>query len=459
LNFDDGNGITTSPIQTVIIDDVTAPATPTLATITGECGATVPVPTTTDNCVSIVNGTTSDPLSYSTQGTFQITWTFDDGNGNTTTATQTVIIDDVTAPATPSLATITGECGATVPVPTTTDNCVSIVLGTTTDPLTYTTQGTFIVNWTFDDGNGNSTTAIQTVIIDDVTAPATPTLATITGECGATVPVPSTTDNCTGTVNGTTSDPLTYNTQGTFTVNWTFDDGNGNTTTATQTVIIDDVTPPATPVLATITGECGAIVPVPSTTDNCTGTVNGTTTDPLSYSTQGTFQINWTFDDGNGNTTTATQTVIIDDVTPPATPVLATITGECGATVPVPSTTDNCTGTINGTTSDPLTYTTQGTFTVNWTFDDGNGNTTTATQTVIVEDVTPPTALCQDINVQLDANGNASITAAQIDNGSSDNCGIQNISVSPNTFTTANVGANAVILTVTDVNGLVREHL
>src|SRR5678815_4324301 len=80
-------------------------------------------------------------------------------------------------------------------------------------------------------------------------------------------------DNCAGTVTGTTSDPLVYNTQGTFTVHWTFNDGNGNTSTANQTVVVDDVTPPVAPVLASVTGECSATVTAPTTTDNCAGTV------------------------------------------------------------------------------------------------------------------------------------------------------------------------------------------
>src|SRR2546425_4111415 len=35
--------------------------------------------------------------------------------------------------------------------------------------------------------------------------------------------------SCAGTVTGTTTDPLTYNTQGTHVIHWTFDDGHGNT--------------------------------------------------------------------------------------------------------------------------------------------------------------------------------------------------------------------------------------
>ena len=69
-----------------------------------------------------------------------------------------------------------------------------------------------------------------------------------------------------------------------------------------------------------------------TTTDNCSGTITGTTTDDLTYTTQGTHVITWTFDDGNGNISTATQNVVIDDVTAPVVPVLADVTGECSAT-------------------------------------------------------------------------------------------------------------------------------
>ncbi|MFZ6052510.1 HYR domain-containing protein [Halocola ammonii] len=68
-------------------------------------------------------------------------------------------------------------------------------------------------------------------------------------------------------------------------------------------------------------------------------------------------------------------------------------------------------------------------------------------------DTTPPTVVTQNISVNLDADGNASITAGQIDNGSSAVCGIQTISVSPDAFACTDLGANSVELTVTDING------
>lgn len=72
-----------------------------------------------------------------------------------------------------------------------------------------------------------------------------------------------------------------------------------------------------------------------------------------------------------------------------------------------------------------------------------------------VLDDTPPAAICQNLTVQLDANGAVSITAAQIDNGSYDACGIQSLALDVNTFSCADIATNPnpVVLTVTDYNG------
>jgi|GEM_PF-905663 len=398
----DASGNTATATQSVTVNDTTPPIPDlsTLPDVTGQCSATISTtPTATDYCKGKIVGTTTDPLTYTSQGTFIVTWTFDDGNGNKSTQTQKVIVKDTTPPV-PDLATlpdVTGQCSATISsVPTATDNCKGKITGTTTDPLTYTSQGTFIVTWTFDDGNGNKATQTQKVVVKDTTPPVpdVASLPTVTGQCSATVTAPTATDNCAGKITGTTADPLTYTTQGTFTVHWTYSDGNGNTSAQTQTVMVKDTTPPVPDVasLPTVTGECSATVTAPTAHDNCAGLITATTTDPTSYPSQGTFTIHWTYNDGNGNTATQTQTVIVHDTTPPVPNVatLPTISGECSATVTAPTATDNCAGTLTGTTVDPLTYTTQGTYTIHWTYSDGHGNTSTQTQTVIVKDTTPP---------------------------------------------------------------------
>ncbi len=408
--FTESVTVNTTPDVTIPIADVAA-----LPTVTTECaitGGTIIAPTATDNCAGVLTATTTDPLTYSVQGTYTITWMYDDGNGNTTTQTQSVVVDDVTAPVADvaALPTVTAECAVaagTIIAPTAADNCAGALIATTTDPLTYSVQGTYTITWTYDDGNGNTTTQTQNVIVDDVTAPVADvaTLPNVTAECAVaagTIIAPTATDNCTGALTATTTDPLTYSIQGTYTITWMYDDGNGNTTTQTQTVVVDDVTAPVADVVAlpTVTAECevtaGTII-APTATDNCAGTLTATTTDPLTYSVQGTYTITWTYDDGNGNTTTQTQSVIVDDVTAPVADVAAlpTVTAECtvaAGTIIAPTATDNCAGTLTATTTDPLTYSVQGTYAITWTYDDGNGNTTTQTQSVVVDDVTAPIA-------------------------------------------------------------------
>ena len=116
-----------------------------------------------------------------------------------------------------------------------------------------------------------------------------------------------------------------------------------------------------------------------------------------------------------------------------------------------PVTSDNC--SIASVTNDAPVAFPLGNTTVTWTVVDGSGNIATATQLVTVTDVTLPTVLTQAITVALDTNGQVSITVADVDNGSFDNCAVGTMSVSPSSFTCANVGENTVTLTVTDVNG------
>ncbi|SHM84155.1 gliding motility-associated C-terminal domain-containing protein [Flavobacterium chilense] len=393
--FDDGNGNIITADQNVIIKDITAPIVPVLADVTAECSVTsITPPTTTDNCVGTITGTNTTVFPITTQGTTVVTWKFDDGNGNTTTADQNVIIKDITAPIVPVLADVSAECSvASITPPTTTDNCSGTITGTTTTVFPITTQGTTVVTWKFDDGNGNIIRADQNVIIKDITAPIVPVLADVTAECSvASITPPTTTDNCSGTITGTTATVFPITTQGTTIVTWKFDDGNGNIITADQNVIIKDITAPIVPVLADVSAECSvASITPPTTTDNCAGTITGTTTTVFPITTQGTTIVTWKFDDGNGNIITAAQNIIIKDITAPIVPVLADVTAECSvASITPPTTTDNCSGTITGTTTTVFSITTQGTTIVTWKFDDGNGNITTADQNVIIKDITAP---------------------------------------------------------------------
>ncbi len=85
--------------------------------------------------------------------------------------------------------------------------------------------------------------------------------------------------------------------------------------------------------------------------------------------------------------------------------------------------------------------------------EDTYGNIASCSANVLVVNNSVPMALCQDITVQLDASGNASINANEVDQGSTDPCGIASVSVVPTDFTCNDIGTNTVVLTVTNYNG------
>lgn len=85
----------------VVVGDSEAPV-PTitnLPTINGDCNTIIStIPTATDNCVGLINATTTDPLSYALPGNYTITWNYTDGNGNTNSQIQNITIVSVALP-------------------------------------------------------------------------------------------------------------------------------------------------------------------------------------------------------------------------------------------------------------------------------------------------------------------------------------------------------------------------
>ena len=86
-----------------------------------------------------------------------------------------------------------------------------------------------------------------------------------------------------------------------------------------------------------------------------------------------------------------------------------------------------------------------------------NGDKDDCRFSVIVEDYILPDAQCKDLTVQLDVTGQASITADEVDNNSSDNCpygpvpgGIFEKILDISTFNCDDLGANTVTMTIED---------
>ncbi|MFV7236812.1 LamG-like jellyroll fold domain-containing protein, partial [Flavobacterium sp. ZB4R12] len=186
-------------------------------------------------------------------------------------------------------ANITEQCSAKLTAQTATDNCGVTVTGTTNDALEYKTQGgPYVVNWSFDFGNGNVIIAKQTVTIDDTIAPVPDTPLTALNFSGCQIdnlPIPTATDNCTTAGNITITPNITFpfTTQETTIVTWTYNDGNGNTTTQTQNVTL------TAPSISggSLSGYISDIVPQPAATDNIAITSCPNDTNPITLNLSG----------------------------------------------------------------------------------------------------------------------------------------------------------------------------
>src|SRR5690606_13780339 len=90
---------------------------------------------------------------------------------------------------------------------------------------------------------------------------------------------------------------------------------------------------------------------------------------------------------------------------------------------------------------------------------DPTGAYSTCQSNVQVLDRTPPVARARGLTLELDANGQASITPANVDDGSADNCGPVPLSLNRTHFDCSDLGHLQVRLTVTDASGNTAEAI
>ena len=105
----------------------------------------------------------------------------------------------------------------------------------------------------------------------------------------------------------------------------------------------------------------------------------------------------------------------------------------------------------NGSTTQSTSTLGSGVYSV--TVSDANGCEQTISDTILVLDSISPSVVSQNLTVYLDATGAASITAAQVDNGSSDNCSVDSLYLDQTSFDCSDTGVNVVTLTAVDPSG------
>jgi hypothetical protein len=506
-NVTDANGNdAASVVQTVIVTDNEIPVISTngdqnLNTEAGLCAATVEVSATaSDNCsVGDPIGIRSDGLPIAdpySVGLTTITWNVTDANGNDAASlVQSVIVTDNEIPVISTngdqnLNTEAGLCAATVEVSATaSDNCsVGDPIGIRSDGLPLSDPypvGVTTITWNVTDANGNDAASlVQSVIVTDNEIPVISTngdqnLNTETGLCAATVEVSATaSDNCSvGDPIGIRSDGLSLSdpySVGLTTITWNVTDANGNfASTVVQTVSVTDTEAPEITCLADIKmtmefGETGKVIDynLPTATDNCGTSTIELISGPESGAVfpKGSTTVTYRAIDAAGNTAECSFSVTITESADYENPVISncpsdiTVTNDpdsCSAVViwTAPTATDNS-GSVTMTSNfESGSEFPEGTTTVVYTATDAAGNQVTCSFSVTVNDTQLPGVIVRNRSFTINPEDELILVPSDIDDGSTDNCGILFYELSKTIFTEADEGENTVILLVTDVNG------
>ncbi len=368
-------------------------------------------------------------LAASTAGTYTVTYTFSNGTCSSTTTTSiTILASAATAsisyPGTPYCATgtaavsLAGQTGGVFSAP------AGLMINATTGliDLGSSAPGNYTVTYNFSNGSCANSTTTQVTVVALASASisyAYNPYSTTTTYCAsgtANVVLTGQTGGVFSSTPGVVIDPATgtidlgASTPGNYTVTYSFTNGNctnASTTTATLTIIplpVASISYPASPYCATgtaavvITGQTGGLFSSTSglALDLLTGKIN------LSACTGGVYAVNYTF--SNGTCTNTVSTTVTINALPLATisyapsvyyanSIYCTI-GQ--ATVTQTGTTGGTYSSTSGLALDPATggvnlnATTPGTYTVTYTFSDGQCSNMTTTNISII--VSPTTA-------------------------------------------------------------------
>jgi hypothetical protein len=434
---------------------------------------------TYDNCRFSLS-VSPNTFDCSNTGANTVTLSATDASNNVSTQTATVTIVDQTAPTvitkniTVKLDASTGKASIQ---PSdvdygTYDNC-KFSLSVSPNTFDCSNTGTNTVTLTATDASNNVTSATATVTIVDNTAPTVIT-KNITVNLDATTGKASiqpadvdggSYDNCSFALSVSPNTFDCSNT-GANTVTLTATDASSNVSTQTATVTIVDNTAPTviTKNITVYLDATGSATIVAADVDNgsydnCKFSLS---LDKTSFdcSNEGANTVALTATDASNNSTSATATVTVEDKIAPTIitkNVLITLDANNSASISTSDidngSYDNC--TISSMTLDKTSFdcSNVNANTVTLTVTDNSGNVSTGTAIVTVKDPVAPVAHAKNVTVYLDASGQYTLKGTDVDNGSTDNCGIVKYSLSKPTFGCSDVGTNLEILTVSDAWG------
>ena len=386
-------------------------------------------------------------------GPTTITWTINDIYGNSQTCSYVVTVQDNEAPVTAScpsnivIAADAGKCTAAVTydLPRFNDNCGGAnQLGTLVSGLApgsdFPKGVTTVTYRYFDPSNNGPATCTFTVTVND-------------GQKPSIACPPDVTVNNDGT--GLNFDAFTYGI--------TVDDASNDCSVGFLglTPVISDNCPGPYTLTHQITYPDGTIVSA------------GNTVNAMMFP-GGTSSVSYTAKDQANNTEVCSFKITIKDVEKPKFTKCASDaivntssngTGDCSINIPNMlsgiTVTDNCSLPADVTvTQSPAAGTVfsgnhNSVQIVTFTATDKAGNTSTCTAKVTINDNEVPTAMCKPVyKVLLDGDGIVPLTVANINNGTTDNCHVNSITLNLSQVTCADAGKTvSATLTVIDDAG------
>jgi len=310
-------------------------------------------------------------------------------------------------------AEVTNECHAAFidPGVTANDACAGPVSNSVrvVSTLDTNTPGVYTLTYFADDGAGNTNAAdvIRIVHVEDHTNPSLSLTggSSVTNECHVAWVDPgfSASDDCAGDLTSQivvdlggldTNSPAL----GTYTITYSATDSSTNSHSVTRSVTITDTqapqitlqgSNPATAECHVAYGDAGA-----TASDLCAGSLTSQIQVDLGglnagSPALGTYTITYTVNDGNGNSATNTRTVIVTDTLAP----VITLNGAASTTTCQThsytdlgaSANDTCAGVLSPVVSGTVNTNVAGTYTLTYTFDDGNGQTAVTNRVVTVQ--------------------------------------------------------------------------
>ncbi len=488
--------------QIITVDDTTDPTASNPTAVNVQCSADVPavdiadVTDEADNCSLEANITVAhvSDVSDGNSNPEVITRTYSvtDEALNSINVTQIITVDDTTDPTASNPTAVNVQCSADVPavdiadVTDEADNC-SLEANITVAHVSDVSDGNSnpeVITRTYSvtDEALNSINVTQIITVDDTTDPTASNPTAVNVQCSADVPavdiadVTDEADNCSLEANITVahvSDVSDGNSNPeVITRTYSVTDEALNSINVTQIITVDDTTDPTASNPTAVNVQCSADVPavdiadVTDEADNCSLEANITVAhvSDVSDGNSNPEVITRTYSvtDEALNSINVTQIITVDDTTDPTASNPTAVNVQCSADVPavdiadVTDEADNCSLEANITVAHVSDVSDGNSnpevITRTYSVTDEALNSINVTQIITVDDTTDPVCAATDITIDL-AGGTVTITGADIDNGSSDNCGIASLVANPNTFNSSDVGPNTVTLTVTDVNG------